>query len=240
MAVRIAHDICHVTLAEAAASRVSFQAMGSIAAVLFDLDETLLDRDRAIMAYARRLRAELGLGCGERDFVEAFVAADEHGYADKRGVANALIRNFRIKRPAEWILAHWSKNAWKELACNDGALELLDGLRRSGRKTGVVTNGSAASQRAKIANLGLADKADLIVISDEVGFAKPSREIFTYAARALGITAERCLFVGDNIEKDVIGSTAAGMKGVLYDKLGIKDARGYPAIRNLNELVGHL
>jgi putative hydrolase of the HAD superfamily len=211
--------------------------MGSIEAVLFDLDETLLDRERAIEAYAGKLHADLGLGCEASAFIEAFIVLDERGYADKRGMAASLIKAFKIKKNAEWILFHWSKNAWKDLACNDGALLLLDGLRRSGRKTGIVTNGSAASQRAKIASLGLADKVGTIAISEDIGFAKPSREIFAYAAMALGLAPERCAFVGDNLEKDVVGSTQAGMKGILYDKFGRQAEAPFPRIGNLNEVL---
>lgn len=212
--------------------------MRTIEAVLFDLDETLLDRDRAIAAYARALYADLGPACDEAAFTEAFIAADDHGYADKRDMAKGLIEAFGIKRPAEWILQHWSKRAWTELSCNDGALGLLDALAKAGYKTGIVTNGGSGSQRAKIADLGLEGRVGTIAISQEIGFAKPRREIFLRAAEALGVPPERCAFVGDDLEKDAAGSAGAGMKAILYDKYGRRPNAPFPRIGNLNEVLG--
>jgi putative hydrolase of the HAD superfamily len=206
-------------------------------AVLFDLDDTLLDRDRAVEAYARRLHAELGLGCPERAFVDEFLALDDHGYGDKRAMMSSLINSYKLKRSAESIMEHWAKRAWIDLSCNDGALELLGELKARGCLSGIVTNGTSAFQRAKIAGLGIEGRLGVIAISEEVGFAKPRREIFAWAANALGVSPERCVFVGDNLEKDVVGSAQAGMKGILYDKFGRQAEAPFPRIGNLNKVL---
>jgi FMN phosphatase YigB (HAD superfamily) len=53
-----------------------------------------------------------------------------------------------------------------------------------------------------------------VVVSREVGFAKPDRRAFEAALRALGAGPDAVLFVGDDYENDIAGATACGMRAV--------------------------
>jgi len=59
---------------------------------------------------------------------------------------------------------------------------------------------------------------ETIVVSCEVGFAKPSPVIFEHAAKKLGIVPEQILHVGDSAEEDVAGAKAAGVRALLIDR----------------------
>ena len=59
---------------------------------------------------------------------------------------------------------------------------------------------------------------ETIVVSCEVGFAKPSPVIFEHAAKKLGIVPEQILHVGDSAEEDVAGANAAGVRALLVDR----------------------
>lgn len=58
---------------------------------------------------------------------------------------------------------------------------------------------------------GVAALFDAIVVSDEVGWRKPRREIFDVALGRLGVTPAEALFVGDRADIDVAGAQAIGM-----------------------------
>jgi FMN phosphatase YigB (HAD superfamily) len=88
---------------------------------------------------------------------------------------------------------------------------LLDWLR--GRyRLGLVSNFDYSPTVARIlAHGGLTERFETVVVSDEVGWRKPSPAIFEAAFARLGVTREECLFVGDRPELDVIGAKAVGM-----------------------------
>lgn len=88
------------------------------------------------------------------------------------------------------------------------------------KKLGVITNGPPGDhQRAKLRAAGL-DRffGDRVVISAEVGAAKPNPAIFHHALVALGATAESALFVGDSLNADAAGAVGAGLTGVWLDR----------------------
>ena len=77
---------------------------------------------------------------------------------------------------------------------------------------GVVTNGHGEQQRAKLAALGMQDRFDAILVSEEFGAAKPDPTIFLAAAERLGVAPQKCLMVGDLLDRDIAGALAAGMR----------------------------
>ncbi|MGD8199110.1 HAD family hydrolase [Ornithinimicrobium sp. W1679] len=88
------------------------------------------------------------------------------------------------------------------------------------RPLAVVTDGAAVMQRAKIEALGLSRFTSTLVITDELAPGrrawKPSPEGLTYASAALGVDAERCVYVGDNPHKDFQAARAANMSSVRF------------------------
>jgi FMN phosphatase YigB (HAD superfamily) len=64
---------------------------------------------------------------------------------------------------------------------------------------------------------GLADVIDEMVFSNEAGVCKPQRAIFDTLVDALGVKAHEALFVGDNIDADVHGARAAGLRAVHFN-----------------------
>jgi HAD superfamily hydrolase (TIGR01549 family) len=81
-------------------------------------------------------------------------------------------------------------------------------LRRRGLRIGVCSN-LAQGYGDVVRNL--LPRTDAMVLSFEVGRAKPERAIFDSLSSALGVDAAAILFVGDSPESDVRGAQAAGM-----------------------------
>jgi len=92
-----------------------------------------------------------------------------------------------------------------------GAVDLLNALK--GRvKMGIITNGFTALQQARLERTGFLGVFDLLVISEQVGYAKPHPAIFDYALTRMGNPArERVLMVGDNPDSDILGGINAGL-----------------------------
>jgi putative hydrolase of the HAD superfamily len=98
-----------------------------------------------------------------------------------------------------------------------GAIETLERVRQRGARLGLVTNGSAADQRAKIARFALARHFDHIQIEGEFGHGKPDARVYHAALTALDATPETTWFVGDNLEWDVAAPQRLGIYAVWVD-----------------------
>ncbi len=93
----------------------------------------------------------------------------------------------------------------------DGVKELLSMLHGNTR-LGIITNGFVDLQEIRLERTGLRSFFDLLVISEQVGFAKPEPEIFQYAFEQMGQPARhRILMIGDNPHSDILGGNRAGI-----------------------------
>jgi putative hydrolase of the HAD superfamily len=110
-------------------------------------------------------------------------------------------------------------------ACFPGAIEGLRALRDHGIKLALVTNGSSATQRAKIERFGLASLFDHIQIEGEVGFGKPEPQAYAHAMAALGAEPHETWIVGDHLEWEVRTPQRLGLTAIWCDAFG----RGLPA-----------
>ena len=90
---------------------------------------------------------------------------------------------------------------------------LLESLRERGLKVGIVSNAfdPPALLHRDLERLGVAERIDVAVFSSEAGVRKPHPAIFQRALDALGVAAERTLFVGDSLSVDIAGARALGM-----------------------------
>ncbi|MFI6162581.1 HAD family hydrolase [Micromonospora haikouensis] len=98
-----------------------------------------------------------------------------------------------------------------------------------------------AYRRRTLATAGLADCLDALVLSSDIGVPKPDPRFYAAVAEAAGVAPESVLFVGDTLDKDVIGPRAFGMRAVLVcDEPPPNLPEGVPVIAHLAELPGLL
>jgi putative hydrolase of the HAD superfamily len=186
-------------------------------AVLFDLDDTLNDRSRSWMTFVAMIADPVEgylLECVPADVHRKIIDADRGGYRPKDELFAELQKELPWKSPktAEQIETLWRQQFPRCMAIRASVKDVLNDLRHRGVRTGIVTNGRADGQRAKIEHMGLSNLVDTIVISGLLGFKKPDRRIYEAALNALAVKPEETLFVGDNPESDVIGPLQLGMK----------------------------
>lgn len=214
-----------------------------------DVDDTLLDNERASRRalaaltgndaawpvwrritddyYARLLAAEMDFDTMCRERTRAFFAA----FGERLGDGEVAERE-RVRMAA-------MRQAWRLF---DDARPCLEWLRACGLRLAVITNAPGSYQRAKIASLGLADLFDALVISGEVGAAKPDERIFHAACSRLGLDPHEVVHVGDRVDLDAVGAARAGMHGVWLNRReeAAQQAAGVPAgvsvIGGLSEL----
>jgi putative hydrolase of the HAD superfamily len=93
----------------------------------------------------------------------------------------------------------------------------LQELRDDGYKLGLVSNITllGSTVRDDLHRLGLLDLFDAVILSSEIGVRKPHPRIYAAALEALGVGAERTVFVGDRLREDIGGPRAAGMRAIL-------------------------
>lgn len=118
------------------------------------------------------------------------------------------------------------------------AVGALDELGES-HSMALLTNGAACLQREKLAASGLGDYFDAVVVSADVGVAKPGAAAFEHALAQLGASSGRAVMVGDSLAKDIEGAHAVGLRGVWVNRDGrpAPDGRpGHPTITTLSEL----
>jgi putative hydrolase of the HAD superfamily len=98
-------------------------------------------------------------------------------------------------------------------------IPVLEALRARDMTLGIISNWPATLERT-LERAGLHHYFSVVVSSGVAGYAKPHPQIFHLAANTLGLKAERLMYVGDDFEHDVVGSTQAGWQCTLLDRRG--------------------
>jgi HAD superfamily hydrolase (TIGR01509 family) len=189
-----------------------------VEAVLFDWNNTLVQFtwDDELLAEGHRAGLlAVGSGTDPADFTSRYRevvlrrATPDDDYGD-------LLRELGVEDVDRFADAE--HEAWRPaLAVLGSAHALLDSLHARGAKTGLVANSwpdPGRLLRADAARLGLAERLDAMVFSEEVGSRKPQPEIFLHALGLLGVEPEHAVFVGDGLETDVRGAARVGMTTV--------------------------
>ena len=123
-----------------------------------------------------------------------------------------------------------------------GLKSLLRTLRDDHIKLGIITNGTLSIQKSTIAGLGLSSffSDNTIFVSEAYQIAKPNPTIFQIAQHTL--QAEKCLFIGDSVEHDVVGAKKAGWDVVYFNtrKKPFKTEKVTKICNNIDELSSFL
>ena len=185
---------------------------------LFDLDNTLIDRQAMFARWASGMLERLGVDApGALDWL---VEVDGNGYGDKNRWMPLAAARFDV---AEAAIAADREDHWVaslEVDASVGAA--LTRLSDAGWVLGMVTNGPP-SQWDKIDASGLAGHFDAVVVSGLVGAHKPQPEIFELAAELCGHPLEGWM-VGDHPHFDVEGGRLVGLSGAW-----MRGSRAWPA-----------
>ena len=182
------------------------------AALLFDLDGTLIDSAPDLAGAGNEMRTSRGLpalplahfrpmvGTGARGMLGCAL-----GVGPNDPAFNALRHEF---------LDRYERRMTQETRVFDGMCAVLGHLEAAGIPWGIVTNKATRFAQPLVAILpGLAGAATL-VCGDTTAHAKPHPQPLLEAARRLAVAPDRCIYVGDDA-RDVEAGKGAGMRTVV-------------------------
>lgn len=226
---------------------------GVIRAVLFDLDDTLMDHqsaaDRAVVHWAETMGVH-----GDPDelagrwtqvsnrhytrFQQREISAPEQQRARVRDFLPHLdLRSDADAQAAFDAYVRLYRAAWTAFP---DAVPALQRARCARLRVGMLTNGEEAFQRAKMIRGHLATYVDVFVASSTLPWSKPDARAFQAACDQLGSEPASTLMVGDSLTNDVYGARSAGLPAVLLDRGGRHadiDLRGAVRVSSLADLA---
>ncbi|MDD6679313.1 MAG: HAD family hydrolase [Firmicutes bacterium] len=204
-----------------------------ITTVLFDMGGTLEDifvdddSQREAMRRLREMLLSYGLDPATDD--ASFKARVDEGwvrygaYRDARDVelkpveiwCDYVLADFGF--PRETLAPHCEEIAhmWEvthyHRSLRPRVEEMLQGLKRLGMKLGVISNTAAMYQVFDILDeYGIRSYFQDVTLSSVTGLRKPCTDIFSVSLHQVRSTPEQCVYVGDTISRDIIGSKRAG------------------------------
>ncbi|AMQ17943.1 TIGR02253 family HAD-type hydrolase [Thermococcus peptonophilus] len=193
-----------------------------IKAVLFDLDDTLVDTTK-LAELARKNAVENMVRHGlpvdfNTAYNELLELINEYGSNFGRHF-DYLLRRLDLPQNPKWVAAgviayHNTKFAYLRSVKNSRRV-LLE-LKREGYKVAVVTDGDPIKQWEKILRLELDEYFDEVFISDYLGVKKPHPKIFLKALKKLDVKPEEAVMVGDRLYSDIYGAKNVGMVTVWF------------------------
>lgn len=190
------------------------------AGILFDLDETLIDRRRSLTDYAQALAAEKQkqLRIAPEFFVDTFHRIDRNGHRPRPDFFDALSTELFVNVDSHALEEHFYTYAWIKPRLFPGVFDMLRDLKKQAMTIGLVTNGSVRSQKAKIDNSALVEMLDGSVISEAFGAKKPDSSIFHHMIDTLKLDPAKTWFVGDNPIADICGAKDVGLKAAWIER----------------------
>ena len=184
----------------------------SIKVVLFDLDNTLIDRQRIFKEMLMNKLSEYHSNNVE-EIANEIIVWDNNGNQNRLVTFQQYVDKYHPNVSAQELNDYWNKNSGKKIYVFEDAEDTLKYLK-SKYRLGIVSNGNAQSQRRKLKELPFLDMFDFTVVSGEIGIDKPEVGIFDYAAEKMNVLNSECAFVGDNYRCDIMGSTNANMMAI--------------------------
>lgn len=187
-------------------------------AILLDLDDTLLDRGKAL---ARCLGGWIDAAGRAADpaqraaWLQQALALDEHGTAPRPQFWARLWRlpAFADVDPSSFGQERFRRDLLDGIEPDAAVLALLRQLAARW-PLAIVTNGDDWMQRHKAQKAQVDGAVQFVLTSGSLGCHKPDPRIFQTALQALGVAAADALMVGDNPDTDIAGAMGCGMQAV--------------------------
>lgn len=185
-----------------------------IKAILFDLDETLVDRTETMRRFlvAQHERFPELSGHSSVSFVNTCLRYQDNGYADKLSAYALVCEEIGVANSnlAGELFADLKERYGADAVLFPSVVETLR-LLQSQYRIGLVSNGRTKGQTAKIESCGISAFFSSVCISESFGCKKPDPAIFRACLEELSVKPEEAVFVGDNPLVDIEPAKKIGM-----------------------------
>jgi len=226
--------------------------------IFFDIDNTLLDHDHAMVQ---------GAAVFQQKFAKTFPISAQAFTARWVSLADQAYRQYlrgdlSLQEARIWRMQTLFQSVGADLSPVDAlglaeqAIDTYSGHWRlypdvrpclekmTGLPLGIISNGHARQQREKLEAFDLSDLFAIVCISSEIGAAKPAPAIFVHACRLGGFSLHACTYIGDQVETDARAAARAGMSGIWLNRQGAaappSNLEQISEINSLDQLPGIL
>lgn len=185
-----------------------------IKGILFDFDNTLMDRQLAAYNnYADIIEGLIEHKRGSFEFeniMQDLMVWDEWGTCPKDKVFERFCDKYKLDMNLPPILCEKFIDAFGSYAVLfESTTHVLTELRNK-YKLGIVTNGQSSVQNKKMDTVNIREHVDFVLVGgDYIG--KPHPIMYEEAIKRMNLKAEEVVFVGDIFQTDIIGAKRFGM-----------------------------
>ncbi|WP_327325127.1 HAD family hydrolase [Streptomyces sp. NBC_01210] len=178
--------------------------------VLFDLDNTLIDRNDAIQDWAAQFADRYSLA--HHASTQLVDSVRERAFP---ATFEAIRAQYGLQPSADSLWRQYCSDIAAAVTCSGRVLAGMDALRATGWRVGIATNGATDIQNTKLQATGLIGRVDGVCVSESVGARKPATAVFEAAAVACGSRlSQGGWMVGDSPETDIDGGRRAGLRTI--------------------------
>lgn len=184
-------------------------------AVIFDLGRVLIHYNhvRTLEAVAAVCRTDLAAVQSAMREVSDAVGIGEMGVDD---LHEYFVEHLGATQDFDLFLNAFCAGEARD---EDALAYAVDIQSRSGVTVGIISNTNEGHVRWLDTYVPELKRLDLVMMSNEVGMAKPDPAIYLLALDLLGIDAEKAIFV-DDLEENVAAARALGMAGIVHAEWG--------------------
>ncbi|MHA2245740.1 MAG: TIGR02253 family HAD-type hydrolase [Candidatus Hodarchaeales archaeon] len=201
-----------------------------IKAIAFDIDGTLLNTKLLVeRSRLNAIKAMIEAGLHISDVSEAYMKllniiqkyGPNYNHHFERFLEELSVEVNPKLIAAAIVAYHDTKRAY--LKPDPDVLPTLIKLKTFGIKLAIISNGLSVKQWEKLIRLGIHHFFDTVIISEEVGVEKPNQKIFQTALEKMRLKPNEMIYIGDNIETDIIGANSVGIISVKLDREDSRD-----------------
>ena len=219
-----------------------------IKAVLFDLDNTLIDflkmkKSASRSAISAMIKA--GLDVNKRVAWNTLISLFQEYGIENQQIFNEFLKKLTGKVDVRILAAGvvaYRKSKELSLQPYPNVIPTLKKLKKRGYKLGIVTDAPKFQAWTRLYQLRLEKYFDLVITFEDTGKKKPSQLPFKTAIRKLRMKPEEIMMVGDSIKRDVEGARKLGMKTVFAEYGKVWKEKGRPdfVINDFSEILDYL
>ena len=235
--------------------KINFSKKG----IIFDFDDTLINskpgKDKAlkiisgqIYSYFKKKKAKVNLNKLYQEIKTLAIQMDARGIYNRNLWWSRVIKKFLKEKPSKSFLDEVTKNYWemviKKSSLYKDTSSTLVYLKKKKYTLGLLTDADGIKEfklkRIRASNLKKWFDS-IIIAGDDIKQIKPDKAPFSLIARKLNLKPQKCIFVGDDLYRDILGAKRSGMTAILIKrrngKMKVKPDRIIKKLSELKEIL---
>jgi len=215
--------------------------------ILFDLDGTVFDYNKAEEYALKKSLEHFDIDCNFDSCLEKYRKINRRVWNEfekgKTGLEELRVKRFdilfdilNIKQNIEEFSKKYLYFISKTSFVTEGAEDIISYLRPE-YKLALATNGIYSVQYERLKRSSLSSYFDVFVVSEEIGFAKPDPDFFTYVfKKARHSDKSTALIVGDSLSSDIKGGLDFGIDTCWFNPGKVRNEVGISPTYEIEKL----